>query len=374
MENQNSVCFVSIISEVINIPGADNIEQVMIGGWSCVTKKGEYSVGDKVIIATTDAVIPLEMSDAIGVTSYLRKGQRVKTVRLRGVYSECLIVPITLIPDKYKSEGVDCMELLNIFKYEPPVKSIQLGSGKVIKYKDNPRFPVYYKFPNIKNVKKMFTEEDEVEISRKQHGTNSRYGIVKKTKITFWDKIKRFLKITDEWSEFEYIYGSHNVQKGSDSNGFYGEDVWMKMADKYELKKHLWYMAKYVYGKEKIGSGIVLYGEIYGPGIQKNYDYGLEEIEFAGFDITLDGKYLSTIDVNYLLDSNSIKQVPILYRGNWSQEIQDKFTFGNFIEGTKVPHEGIVVKATSGDRHKIAKVISPEYLIYGEKHNVGDSH
>jgi hypothetical protein len=44
------------------------------------------------------------------------------------------------------------------------------------------------------------------------------------------------------------------------------------------------------------------------------------------------------------------------------------------IEGTKVPHEGVVIKATDGNRHKVAKVINPDYLIYGEKHNVGDSH
>jgi hypothetical protein len=48
--------------------------------------------------------------------------------------------------------------------------------------------------------------------------------------------------------------------------------------------------------------------------------------------------------------------------------------FNNNIEGTKVPHEGIVIKHVSGDRRKVAKVINPDYLIYGEKHDVGDSH
>jgi len=60
--------------------------------------------------------------------------------------------------------------------------------------------------------------------------------------------------------------------------------------------------------------------------------------------------------------------------GNWSQEIQDSFVFNNFIEGTKVPHEGIVIKHLSGNRHQVAKVINPSYLIYGEKHDIGDSH
>jgi hypothetical protein len=63
-----------------------------------------------------------------------------------------------------------------------------------------------------------------------------------------------------------------------------------------------------------------------------------------------------------------------LHEGVWSQEVQDKYTFKNFIEGTKVPHEGIVIKHVSGDRRKVAKVINPDYLIYGEKHNIGDSH
>ena len=39
----------------------------------------------------------------------------------------------------------------------------------------------------------------------------------------------------------------------------------------------------------------------------------------------------------------------ILHFGNWSQEIQDKFTFNNFIDGTKVPEEGIVIKYHTGE-------------------------
>ena len=39
-----------------------------------------------------------------------------------------------------------------------------------------------------------------------------------------------------------------------------------------------------------------------------------------------------------------------------------------------VPEEGIVIKHMSGERQKIAKVINPDYSIYSEKHNVGDSH
>jgi hypothetical protein len=42
--------------------------------------------------------------------------------------------------------------------------------------------------------------------------------------------------------------------------------------------------------------------------------------------------------------------------------------------GTNVPHEGVVVKSVTGERNKVGKVINPDYSIFSEKNNVGDSH
>jgi len=383
MENNNSVCYVGVVTEVKAIEGADNIELGVVGGWNAIIKKGEYSVGDYVVVATTDAVIPKEISDSIGVTNYLRKGQRVRTVKLRGVYSECLIISLDSLPQMkkqyakgigyYWKDGEDLMELLGIHKYEPPVVQIQLASGRKFKYHQNPNFGVYYKFPNLKNVAGMFTEEDHVEITRKLHGTNARYGIVKKSKLTLWDKVKRFFG--NEWVEYEYVYGSHNVEKGSDSQGFYDTDVWRTIAEKYKIKEKLWDYLNTHLTPEEVGSGIILYGEIYGAGIQKNYEYGLKDMEFVGFDFVQNGKYMDVISTKYTTKYIiELPYVEILHKGLWSQEIQDKYVFNNFIEGTKVPHECIVIKHISGERNKVAKVINPDYLIYGEKHNVGDSH
>ena len=379
MENNNSVCYVTTINEVKPIPGADNIEVVVAGGWNCITKKGEYDVNDLVIIATTDAIIPQELSDDMSVTNYLRKGGRVRTVKLRGVYSECLIIPFgyaeKLTHPKAKwAEGADMMDLFKIYKYEPPAVQIQLSSGRKFKYHQNPNFGVYYKFPNAKNVSGMFTEEDNVQITRKLHGTNARYGIVKKAKLSFWDKVKKFFRLADEWIGYEYVYGSHNVEKGSDSQGFYDTDVWRTVADKYDIKNRLWTYVK-IHTPEIIGKGVILYGEIYGPGIQKNYDYGLKDIEFAGFDLQENGKYEGTIRAKHVIvNILSLPHVPELYIGRWNQETQDSYTFNNNIEGTKIPHEGIVIKHVSGERNKVYKCINPDYLIYGEKHDVGDSH
>ena len=376
MENVNSVCYVARINEIKAIEGADNIEQAIIGGWNCIIQKNQYTEGGLVVVATTDAVIPQELSDAMNVTNYLRKGGRVRTVKLRGVYSECLIIPLSYLSGRLTMgdldvrEGKDMMEKLGIIKYEPPAKIIQLASGRKIKYTDNPNFGIYYKFPNLKNVQGMFTEEDEVEITRKIHGTNARYGIVKKAKISIWDRIRKLFG--SKWVDYEFVVGSHNVEKGSDSQGYYDTNVWYDIEKKYEIKKKLW---EYIKDCEDIGEGIILYGEIYGAGIQKGYDYGLKDIQFVVFDIKDDGEYMSPVIAR--LTTQRLFKLPyveVLHYGNWSQEIQDKYTFNNFIPGTKTPEEGIVIKHYTGRRQKVAKCINPQYLIYSEKHDIGDSH
>lgn len=376
MENQNSVAYVSLIGEVRSIEGADNIEQVVIEGWHTITQKGEYKVGDKVVVATTDAVIPQDLSDLMGVTNYLRKGQRVRTVKLRGVYSECLLIPFKyLLPKSLENNvenGHDMMGILGITKYEPPVKQIQLASGRKFKYHQNPNFKVYYKFPNMKNVPNMFNEEDEVVITRKLHGTNARYGIVRKKKLSLWDKVRKFFG--NEWIGFEYVVGSHNVEKGSDSQGFYDTNVWEEVSIKYDIRNKLWKHMKDTYFPEQLNSGLIIYGEIYGYGIQKNYDYGLTDTCFVGFDVEVDGVYQPYLHESVHFKCLELPQVELLYEGKWDKEEQDKYVFNNNIEGTKVPHEGIVVKSVTGDRRKVSKVINPDYSIFSEKNNVGDSH
>jgi len=386
MENINSCCFVAKISDIKPIEGADKIVLAVINGWNCIVQKDQYNIGDLVICATTDAVIPQLLAEHLNVINYLRKGNRVKTIKLKGVYSECLLIPISIIESIYPGlnadaipekieDGTDLMSALQIFKFEPPVKMVQLASGKKIRYSENPNFQIYYKFPNIKNVPGIFIEEDEVQITRKLHGTNARYGIVKKNKLSLLDKILKFIK-RDKWIDYEFVVGSHNVEKGSDSQGFYDTNVWYEIADKYKIKEKLWnYVKKIIGDSSKIGSGVTIFGEIYGQGIQKGYDYDLKELKFAAFDIVENGEYLSTDETllmtTFMLD---LPHVEILYKGKWSQEIQDSFVYDNFIPNSKVPHEGIVIKHKSGKRDKVAKVINPAYLIYGEKNNIGDSH
>lgn len=219
----------------------------------------------------------------------------------------------------------------------------------------------------------MFKDGDIVSITSKIHGTNARYGICKKKKLSIWDKIKKLFG--NKWVEYDFVYGSHNVEKGSDSQGFYSEDVWLKIANEYRIKEKLWNIAKDL-NKGVLGDGLIIYGEIFGPGIQgDHYTYGRSKISLELFDIELNNKYLNNIDFCGICDTLlDIPTVEELYYGEWSKEIQDSLVNNKFIEGTKVPHEGVVVKCITGDRSRVSKVINPDYLIFGEKNDIPDSH
>ncbi len=368
MENNDSVAYINKVNSIEAIENADKIELCVVNGWKSIIPKDSLKIRDIVLCITTDAIIPEEFGQKHGILTYLRKGNRVRTVKLRGVYSDCIVIPTT-----ETKEGKDMMETLGIFKYQEPEKVVQLPNGGRIKQKDNPNFNKYYKFPNIKNVPNIFTEEDEVVVTRKIHGSNARYGIVKKLKLSLIDRFKKLFG--NKWIDYEYVYGSHNVIKGSDVNGFYSTDIWKTAADNINLKEDLWELAKNI-GKGELGKGIIFYGEVYGPGVQgEKYTYNQVKLTLDFFDIELNGNYISRAEFDLITDrGDTFPIVPVLYRGKYSKEKVDTLVLNQFIENTKIPHEGAVISHISGDRTKVCKVINPDYSIFAEKYVVPENH
>lgn len=384
MENLNSVCYINKINSISPIEGADKIEKVTVNGWSAIAQKGIHEVGDLVLCMTTDAVIPQELADKWGVAGYLRKGNRVRTIKLKGVYSEVILIPLTTINQTHSLsnsfEGEDWGDILGIFKYEPPTIEVILPGGKRIRQKDNLNFNKYYKFPNHKNTPNMFNEEDEVVVTRKIHGTSARYAIIKKDKLSFWDKFKLLVGIGDPLKiKMEFLVGSHNVIKTYNPNGgFYKDNYWDEIAQKYNIEEKLWNLVEIINDNEPdlLGTGIILFGEIYGPNIQgQHYTYGLKERELALFDIEMNKQYLNRDEFNDFIGELNLPKVEVLYKGPFCLDIINTLIVNNYIPGTKnVPHEGVVCSSITGDRQKISKFINPEYHIFSERNEVPDSH
>lgn len=373
--NKENVCFVAEIEEIRDIPSADNLVQAIISGWECVITKDKFDIGDKVVIAVVDAVIPQKLAESLGILGYLKHRKKtnqytVKAVKLRGVYSMATIISTMQEAGVTSAWAVGDDQSVNygITKYEEPVEQVTLtdAKGKKVRYSKNPNFHVYHKFPNAKNAPNMFEEGEEVVITNKLHGANWRAGIVKKSKLSLWEKFKKFIGIADKWIEYDFVYGSHNVEKGSSSQHYYSSDIWKEIVDRYGIKEKLWNEVKR-HKEAYIGDGFILYGEIYGPGIQKYYDYGFKNPQLALFDIKIAGDYIGHRYFTYWAEEFNIPTVGVLYEGPFSQEIVEKFQNNRFISTTKTPEEGIVVKSITGDRNKIAKYINPAYLEFQSK-------
>jgi RNA ligase (TIGR02306 family) len=114
------------------IEGADAIECAIVnGGWPVVVKKGEYQVNDLAIYLEIDSWVPHELAPFLSKGQEPReyngvKGERLKTVKLRGQVSQGLLLPIDLT--FFRDIGTDLTESLSIQKWEAPIPSQLQGT------------------------------------------------------------------------------------------------------------------------------------------------------------------------------------------------------------------------------------------------------
>lgn len=354
----------SLVVEVCKIekiekhPNADRLSIATIKGWNCIVGLDQYKVGDLVVFCPPDSVIPDNIIEQYNL-EYLKKGKRVRTVKLRGFISQGLVLDLPpLEKDTYWKEGANLAEYLGITKYEPPEPSFQQfkNPGSPTKKKKNLLFDKYTDIENVKNYNRVFQNGDMVIMTEKIHGTNFRVGKLERYSRTWWGKTKAFL-----FGKYEFVYGSHRVQISGNIRykGFYGEDVYGKIAKKYNLA-------------EIIPEGYILYGEIYGPGIQKNFEYGLKEIDVKFFDVKYEGRYLNYLEFVQFCRDRNLPIVPLLYSGAFDNNILKECTEGKSSVDIKTIKEGCVVKSQIEENdprigRKILKSINPEYDLIKDK-------
>ena len=131
---------IRIVSNVLPIEGADNIEAITIDGWQCVAKKGEFKRLDPCIYFEIDSFLPTIPAFDFLAKSGIRKngngafGYRLRTIKLRGTLSQGLALPVStffsLEDMKSLSHGEDVTERLGITKWEPPIPACLGGEAK----------------------------------------------------------------------------------------------------------------------------------------------------------------------------------------------------------------------------------------------------
>lgn len=358
------------IADVLEHPNADRLEIAVIKGWQCVIAKSSFKKGDKAVYFPIDSVLPPDVEVKLFPPESKVKlsNSRIRTIKLRGAISQGLLARPELFDLHTQDVGTNVAVYLNIQKYEPSIKaqsSLMGGSKGVAKKAENPYFQKYTKIQNFKNYNSVFTERDLVIVTEKIHGTNFRAGWVPKT--TLLAKIRKFLRLG---TSYEFVFGSHNIQlqqKASGFKTFYDANVYAEAVKKYDLKN-------------RIPKSMVIYGEIYGSGIQKNYTYECKQDErkLVIFDIQTFGKYTnSSVCKWYCKNVLDLTHVPILYQGAFDLEKIKKLTKGNSVLApTQKIREGVVIKAVNESNdvligRKVLKLVSDEYLL---KKNNSDLH
>jgi hypothetical protein len=122
------------INLVEPIEGADAIEVATVDGWKVVVKKNEFKVGDLVVYFEIDSWVPTGLAPFLSKGKEPReyngiKGERLRTIKLRGQISQGLILPYAIC-GKICEEGEDVSELLYIQKYEAPIPAQLAGQVK----------------------------------------------------------------------------------------------------------------------------------------------------------------------------------------------------------------------------------------------------
>jgi RNA ligase (TIGR02306 family) len=340
----------SVIVEVVEIeeirphPNADRLFLAQIRGWQTVIRKledgsPEFRKGERVVYIPPDSTLPRDLATRLGVVNYLSEkvnaaGDKelvVRRVRLRGEPS----YGFTIRPDDANwPVGTDVKEHYGVGKFMPPVK-FDAGDTE----RAHPLFERYTDIENLRNFPAVIAEGEEVVITEKIHGTNTRIGAI----------------------EGVLLAGSHGLQRKRPEPDKLATSL-------YWFPSTLTTVMSLLNSLKDRRKQVILYGEVYGSRVQKLH-YGKKAgLGFAAFDLLVDGRYVDHDEFKGLCDQHGVETVPVLGRGPYSLELVRSLSRGRTTLPDTHIREGVVVKPTK-ERFDpvigrvILKYLSDDYLL-----------
>ena len=355
------------------IPDADRIEKATILGWEVVVKKGEFNVGDKCIYCEIDSVMP-----DWPVFEFLRnKKFRIKTQKLRGIYSQGICFPLSLIREinpsskelsKFKIDD-DVSEILKITKYDPFEEEEEEITKKSGFFYRIDKFLWKYGFKKNKRKKKdsdqfpihLCPKTDETRCQSLSSAIICRSGnnayITEKLDGSSTTYI---MHITKNWfgkKKYNFYPCSRNlVRRGSKAEK---QDKVLLIAQRLDIENKL----------KKLRRNIAVQGECVGQGLNGNL-YKMEDFEFRTFLMwDIDKKqYLPLDEFLDIANKLGLETVPILEKEHKIFEDPKKYvemSTGKSKINPKIFREGIVVRMHN--ENFSFKSVSPEYLLKYDK-------
>jgi len=376
---QRKLASIRIMGKITPIKNADNIVLGMVDNWTVVIKKDEIKEGDQIIFYEIDSLLPeapqyeflQPKKDYYGSKRY-----RLKTMKMRGVLSQGLALPLSSFPEHnfkepYIYEGFDVTELLGVIKYDPEFYTDNSKGPKT--WNTSGKFPSYLRKTDqdrIQNLQNYFEyyKEHEFECTLKADGSSFTAGKVNRP-LSIFSKVKKFLGLPVK--EYHFCVCSRNLElkltdtysKTFNNSGKISEynqsDFW-KIAIKLELEKHL-------------PIGFAISGELLSPKIQSNHERveWLELWVFDVFDISNQMYLLPKERKEFMTTHLShVDHVPVVHESiKIFTKCPDFNSLQQFVTGKSKNggiSEGMVFKSTTVNDLSF-KCISNEYLLKCEK-------
>ncbi len=324
------------IKEILPIKDADAIEVAVVDGWRVVVKKGEFQPGDVCIYCEIDSWIPHKIAPFLSKGQKPReyegiKGERLRTVKLRGQVSQGLVLSYDLASGF--DIGDDVTEYLGIKKWEAPIPACLAGQVKG-------SFPSFIQKTDEERIQNLDIDELVAE-----------FGMHKFIVTEKLDGSSTTFSLND--GEFD-VCSRNLCLYETDSN-----TQW-KIARKYDLEEKMRSV------QEKINVNFAIQGELIGEGIQKNR-YKIKGQDFYVFNVfnIIDHQYFSWESVKEIAELLGLKVVPEI-DDSFSIEGKDTKDFLVFAEGKsklnpKTEREGLVFKISANEVS--FKAISNKFLM-----------
>ncbi|HYH97009.1 RNA ligase family protein [Hyalangium sp.] len=327
---------IQTVENITPIEGADQIVAARVMGWNVVVKKGEFQSGDPCVFFEIDSVLPQGAPWA----EFLRPhGFRVKTLKLRGVLSQGLALPVSILGGEVPPPGIDLRERLGVIKYEPALPDTREVAGP---------FPAEVPKTDELRLQSALGVLDELRgrpfyVSTKCDGTSA----------TFFRSVDggALVVCSRNWA----------LRPGPNP---------------------VWRVVEALRLSELLPPGMAVQGELCGPGIQKNR-LGLASVElrvFSAYDARPGaGRFLGYHDFESFCAEHGLTHVPIEQVVQGEEAARFEHSLDGWLErargfytGTKNRKEGIVVRplveaasTTLGGRLSF-KVLNNDYLLKDE--------
>lgn len=350
------------VGPITKHPNADVLSLVEAMGETVIIRTGDFAEGDLAIYVPVDAVVPVTVPG----TEFLADKRRIKAKRLRGIYSEGLLLPTLALYEQVMhgglilAEGLDVAKHLGIKKHEDkvpdtwgtsvsgpslPPKTDLLGKffhwcfadAKRVHMKDPGCIPVYDIEP-YKRHRGLFQEGEEVIITEKLHGTNSRYAKYKGefyvgSRNNFWrDMSSRPIPFREKFGEWVRTKVLRRSPREVGLNG--RPNLYWQVANQEDL-----------YETCVFNPWLAFYGEIYGQVQDLTYGSKTGQVWLRIFDIydLATHRWLDWNEVEDICKEEDLDTVPVLYRGPWSEDVLKNLVEGKSVLADHI-REGIVVK------------------------------